>query len=92
MSLIPVHATPRAGHNEAGGWRGAELSVHVTAAPDGGKANAAVERVLAEALGVPKSSVRVVRGATARHKLVEARGVSNEDVVAAFGEPDPALF
>lgn len=45
--------------------------MRVTAPPEGGKANAAVCKVLAKALGVPKSRVRVVRGDTARHKSVE---------------------
>jgi uncharacterized protein YggU (UPF0235/DUF167 family) len=56
------------------------LSVHVTAAPDDGKANAAVCRVVAEALGVPKSSVIVVRGHTARTKTLEIAGLTEGEV------------
>lgn len=89
---IAVHATPKAGRDEVCGWRGDELSVRVTAAPEGGKANAAVCEVLAKALGVPKSAVRVVRGDTSRHKSVEVEGVGDADVRAAFGEPEERLF
>jgi len=46
----------------------------VTAAPDRGRANAAIEKVLAKALGVPPSSVSVVIGDTAREKIVDIRG------------------
>jgi uncharacterized protein len=51
------------------------LKARVRAAPEDGKANAALEAVLAKALGVPKSAVRVERGATARIKSVAVDGV-----------------
>lgn len=89
---IAVHVTPRSGRDEIAGWRGAELSVRVTAPPEGGKANAAVCRVVADALGVPKTAVRVVRGGSSRHKTLEAEGVDAPRVRAAFGEPDAGLF
>lgn len=89
---IAVHVTPKSGRDEVAGWRGGELSVRVTAAPEGGRANAAVCAVLADALGVPKRAVRVVRGDTARHKQVEVDGVSDADVWEAFGEPEAGLF
>ncbi len=72
---IAVRVTPRSGRDELAGWAGGELIVRVTAAPESGKANAAVCVVLARALGVPKSSVRVVRGPGSRHKLLEVDGV-----------------
>ncbi len=45
------------------------IRAHVTAAPEDGKANAAVAALLATALGVAKSRLVLVRGATARDKL-----------------------
>ena len=45
-----------------------EVCVRVTAPPDGGKANKAVCKLVAEALGVPKSRVGVASGHTARRK------------------------
>lgn len=89
---IAIHVTPKSGRDQIAGWRGGELSVRVTVAPEGGKANAAACEVVAKALGVPKSAVRVVRGDTARHKQVEVEGVTAADMVAAFGEPNEALF
>lgn len=50
------------------------LLVKVTAAPEGGKANAAVAQLLARAWGLPKSAVTMISGATARHKRVLAAG------------------
>jgi len=92
MANLPVCVTPKSGRDETAGWRGAELVVRVTAPPEGGKANAAVCKVVARALGVPKSAVRVVRGDIARHKLLEIEGVSEEALRSTFGEPDAPLF
>ncbi|HEY5540717.1 MAG TPA: DUF167 domain-containing protein [Coriobacteriia bacterium] len=92
MATLAVHVTPRSGRDEVVGWRGSELSVRVSSAPEGGKANAAACKVIASALGVPKTSVRVIRGETARHKILDIAGVGDEDIVAVFGRPDAALF
>ncbi len=89
---LAVHVTPKAGRDEVDGWRGAELAVRVSAAPEGGKATAAARATVAVALGVPTSRVRVVRGATSRHKLLELDGVDPVRVREVFGPPDGPLF
>lgn len=50
------------------------LKVRVRAVAEKGRANAAVEAVLAKALGVPGSSVSVAAGETARIKRVRISG------------------
>ena len=47
-----------------------ELSVKVTAVAEGGKANAALVKLLANELNIPKSAVAIQHGATSRHKLI----------------------
>ena len=79
---ITVHVTPRSGRDSVEAGAGGVLQVRVTAAPDEGKANAAVCKVLADVLGVPKTSVRVVRGQTARTKQVEIDTLSADEVAA----------
>ena len=64
---IAVKVTPRARRNAVDAT-GPILRVHVTAPPDKGKANDAVIRLLADALGVAKSRLTLIRGATARDK------------------------
>jgi len=58
------------------------LKARVRAAPEDGKANAALEAMLAKAFGVAKSKVKVARGTTARLKSVEIEGVSDADIAA----------
>lgn len=45
------------------------IRVHVTAPPEDGKANAAVAKLLAKSLGVAKSRLTLLRGASSRDKL-----------------------
>ena len=65
---IAVRVTPRASRN-AVLVDGATIRVTVTTVPEDGKANAAVVKLLAKALGVAKSRLVLVRGATSRDKL-----------------------
>ncbi|MDX1291246.1 MAG: DUF167 family protein [Hyphomonas sp.] len=50
------------------------LKVRVRAVPENGKANAAVEKVVAKWLGLPKSAVRVVTGSKNRLKGLDIDG------------------
>jgi len=77
---ITVRVTPRSSRESIEAGAGGVLSVRVTAPPDGGKANAAVCKVVAHALGVPKTAVTVVRGHAARTKTLEIAGVTDADV------------
>ncbi len=92
MVRIAVRVTPKSGRDEVVGFVGTELQVRVTAAPDRGKANEAVRELLADALGVPKTAVRIARGETSRHMTLEIDGADEADVRRAFGEPEQPLF
>lgn len=61
---------------------GTHLKVRVRAVPEKGKANAAVEALLAGALGVPKSAVSVEKGETQRIKTV--RIAAGADIAKAL--------
>jgi len=69
------------------GWQGWPSQapfqgILVAAAPERGKANAAVEALLAEALHITRRQVRVVAGHSAAQKLVEIEGLTQADVEA----------
>ena len=67
-SEIALRVTPKASRNEI---RESEegLRAYVTVVPENGKANAAVIKLLAKALGVAKSRLTLIRGETARDKV-----------------------
>ena len=76
---ILIRATPGASKNAVGGkWEGpdgaARLIVRVTAPPESGRANKAIEITLAKAFGLPKSAVSVTSGAKHRLKTVTLEG------------------
>ena len=70
-----VHVQPRAACTEVRGVHNGALRVRVQAPPVDGAANAALVDLLADSLGVPRRSVRVVSGETARLKVVDIEGV-----------------
>ena len=50
------------------------IRVSVTAAPEDGKANAAVIALLAKTWRVPRRAITVIRGSAARHKTIRIEG------------------
>jgi hypothetical protein len=66
-----VRVQPRASRNRVAGLQGDAIKVQVTAPPVGGAANDALVEVLAEWLDVPRGSIAIVHGASARAKVVE---------------------
>ena len=72
--VLHVHVQPGAREDAAGGVHDGALKVRVTAPPVDGKANAAVVRVVAGALGVPQRAVRVVGGTRGRRKTCRVAG------------------
>ena len=72
-----VRLTPKGGRNAIEGWaEGPDgkryLKARVAAPPEDGKANEALVRLIAKALDVGKTRVRIVSGAASRMKTVEA--------------------
>lgn len=77
-----VEVRPRARRNEIRVVDDRSLRVCVTAPPAEGAANDAVRDLLAAALRCPRSAVEIVRGATARTKVIRIAGLSPDAVVA----------
>ncbi len=84
-----MRLTPRASRDAIGGFqpgagdgraRGDVLAVRVTAPPVDGRANEALLRLLARALDLPPSALRLVAGESARAKLVEVSGLDEPEV------------
>ncbi|MCI0790334.1 MAG: DUF167 domain-containing protein [Chloroflexi bacterium] len=78
---MKISVQPKAGRN-AIEVAGDKVTVRVTAAPEGGKANDAVVELLAKRLGVAKGRVSIVRGHKSRDKTVLIDDVTLEEVLA----------
>jgi uncharacterized protein len=74
VGRIAVRVQPRASRDEIAGERAGVLVLRVKAPPVDGRANAAACRLVAKRVGVPPSHVKVVRGESARDKLLEIEG------------------
>ena len=89
---LAVRLTPRGGRDQIDGWAidpagRPVLKIRVSAPPVEGEANSALEKLLAKTLGLPKSSVRVASGTTARLKQVEVGGLSQADLDQRLAKP-----
>jgi uncharacterized protein (TIGR00251 family) len=80
--VLPVRAQPGARRSGVVGEQSGALKVAVTALPQDGRANAALVEALAEALGVRRSQVELLGGATGRDKRFLVRGVTRAELAA----------
>jgi uncharacterized protein (TIGR00251 family) len=85
VAKIAVRLQPRASRDEIVGVRAGVVVVRVTAPPVGGKANEALRSLLAKRAGVAPSRVSIVRGHTAREKLVEVQGMEEAELRSRLG-------
>lgn len=79
-TLIDLRVIPRSPKNVVGGIRDGRLMVRVTPPPVDDAANDAVVRLLADALALPRSAIRIVAGQTARNKVVAVARLSPDAV------------
>ena len=79
-----VRLTPRAAVDRVDGVVDGVLRARVGAPAVEGAANNALIRLIAEELGVPRSDVRIVAGATSRQKLVVVDAGDAEAIVARW--------
>lgn len=83
--LISIKAVPGAKRDEVSGMLGDRVKIRVSAPPEGGKANSAICRVVAEKLGVRDRQVEIVSGHTNPEKVVRVTGMTLGEVVERFG-------
>jgi uncharacterized protein (TIGR00251 family) len=80
-TLLNLRVSPGARRSSIEGPYGeSALKLKIAAPPAGGKANAEAERFLAGLLGIPRSDVTVVRGASSRDKVVLVRGMGEAEI------------
>jgi len=81
MARLSVRVQPGASRDQVRELRDdGVLLLRVSAPALEGRANKAVCKLLAKAIGVPPSRVRVVRGEHSRDKLIEVDGLDQEEL------------
>jgi len=81
-ALVELRVRPKAGRTAIGDVHEGRLRVFVSAAPEKGRANAAVVKLMAKKLGVAAGSLEVVRGRTGRDKTLLVRGLTPDQIAA----------
>jgi hypothetical protein len=82
MLRFAVRLTPKGGRDAILGWEDGPdgkryLKVRVSAPAEGGKANAALTRLLAKLMGIAPGKVRIVSGTHSRMKMVEVETLAS---------------
>jgi len=85
MTVIAVKVVPRAAKDEIVGWLDGALKIRIRAPPEDGRANRALEELLAEALGLKKNAVTVAAGRSSARKRVEVAGLTRDEIVRRLG-------
>ena len=73
--------SPGAARNELVGRHGPGWKARIAAPPERGRANRALEELLADVLGVNRNRIAVVAGHTSRRKVVEVEGLEAPEIV-----------
>ena len=79
MARISVTVSPGAARTELVGRHGDGWKARVAAPPERGRANDALVELFANALAVPRSSVRVASGQAAKRKVVQVDGLEDRE-------------
>jgi hypothetical protein len=80
LTRVRLRVAPGATRAGVVGRHGDAWKLRVTAPAEGGRANDAVVRLLAETLALPRASVTLVSGHSGRDKIVELAGVEPDDI------------
>jgi uncharacterized protein len=84
---LPIKVVPSSSRDGIAGWLGETLKVRVSAPAERGRANAAAESIVAEALGLPGESARIVAGRTSARKVIEIVGLPESEIERRLSKP-----
>jgi uncharacterized protein (TIGR00251 family) len=77
---LPIKVVAGSSRTGIAGWLGDTLRVRIAAPAERGKANAAVEALLREVLGLSTGGATIVSGSSSPRKIVEIVGLSESEV------------
>jgi len=82
---IRIKAIPGASRDAVSGLLGNRLKLRISAAPEDGKANKAIEKLLARTLGIKPSQVIICAGRTNPEKTAQVFDISIEHLSESLG-------
>lgn len=85
MARLAIKVVARASADRVAGRYGDAYKVHVRAQAEGGRANEAVLKVLADSLGVKVAQVQILSGHTHTRKVVGVDGLDDAAAAARLG-------
>jgi uncharacterized protein len=77
---VDILVQPRASRAKIGPMHDGRIKIAVTAPPVDGEANAAVIELVARQLGIARTSVEVVAGASSRRKTLRIENVTQQQI------------
>jgi uncharacterized protein (TIGR00251 family) len=80
-TVIHLRVQPATSKNIIDGRYGNSVRVKITAAPEQGKANAALVDLLSDKLKIAKSAIEIIRGHSSRNKVVVINGIEEDEVL-----------
>ena len=90
-TVLSIRAQPGARRNELRGLRDGSLKVCVTQSPEKGKANKAIVEVLSKSLGLKKSQIELITGATSHQKRFLIRHIEIEELAGRVSRSTGAV-
>ncbi len=78
--VLAIKVVPNSSRDQIAGMLGTELKIKVAQPPEDGKANKALEALLAKTLGTAASNVQVIAGHSQPHKKVLIIGLSEDKI------------
>lgn len=81
-ATLRIKVRARASRNKVDVSPEGVVRIYVTAAPEAGKANDAIIALLANALGVGRRSITLVKGHTARDKVFSIEGLDTDEAIS----------
>ncbi len=88
LARLQIKVVPGAARDAFSGRLDDHLKLRINATPEKGKANAAVESLIAKTLGLPKSAVRIVAGHSSARKTIQITGLTITVVKEKLGKSE----
>ncbi|MDT8398445.1 MAG: DUF167 domain-containing protein [Pseudomonadales bacterium] len=84
---LAIKVVPGSSRDEIVGWLGPRLKIKVRMPPENGKANAAVEKLVADCLGLAPRCVSIVAGHGMANKTLAIEGLDADAISLELGKP-----